>query len=55
MPVTTVRMELSQREGGTRMAMRSTFASPEQMAQLDEMGMAEGLRLAGQMDALLCG
>jgi uncharacterized protein YndB with AHSA1/START domain len=54
MPETTVRMELSEGDGGTRMVLRSTFASPEQMRQLDEMGMAQGLREAvEQMDALL--
>lgn len=54
MPTTTVHMQLTERDGGTRMALRSVFGSREQMDQLDNMGMAEGLRLAvGQMDALL--
>lgn len=36
------------------MELKSTFASREQMEQLDAMGMAEGLRASvGQMDALL--
>ncbi len=54
MPTTTMRMELSEREGGTRMELRSSFDNREQMEQLDGMGMAEGMREAvGQMDALL--
>ncbi|SDG29300.1 Uncharacterized conserved protein YndB, AHSA1/START domain [Sinosporangium album] len=54
MPTTAVRVRLSEHEGGTRMEMYSAFDSREQMEQLVNMGMAEGLRLAvGQMDALL--
>ncbi|MDP9494034.1 MAG: SRPBCC domain-containing protein [Actinomycetota bacterium] len=54
MPTTTVHMQLTARDSGTRMELRSVFGSREQMDQLDSMGMAEGLRLAvGQMDALL--
>jgi uncharacterized protein YndB with AHSA1/START domain len=54
MPETSVRMQLSERGGGTRMELHSTFATKEQMEQLDTMGMTEGLTLAvGQMDALL--
>jgi uncharacterized protein YndB with AHSA1/START domain len=56
MPTTTVRMQLTEHDGGTRMELRSTFASREEMERLDGMGMTEGLRLAvGQMDALLAG
>ncbi|NCL77697.1 SRPBCC domain-containing protein [Rhodococcus sp. YH1] len=56
MPTTTVRMQLVEHEGGTRMRILSAFASREQMEQLAGMGMEEGLRLAvGQMDALLAG
>lgn len=57
MPITTVRLQLTEREdGGTRMELRSVFASQEQMEQLLGMGMLEGLRQAvGQMDALLSG
>lgn len=57
MPITTVRLQLTGREdGGTRMELRSAFASLEQMERLLGMGMLEGLRLAvGQMDALLSG
>ncbi len=54
MPVTSVAMRLSDRDGGTRMELRSTFASREQMEKLLEMGMDQGLREAvGQIDALL--
>jgi len=56
MPITTMRMELVQGDGGTRMTLRSTFESREQMEQLLAMGAAEGLQQAvGQMDALLAG
>ncbi|MEI8407570.1 SRPBCC domain-containing protein [Kribbella sp. CCNWLW197] len=54
MPTNTVRMELSGYDGGTRMELRSTFDSREQMDQLIGMGMAEGLEQAvSQIDALL--
>lgn len=54
MPTTTCRMTLSARGGGTRMEMRSSFESREQLDQLINMGMEEGLKGAvGQMDALL--
>ncbi|MBD0418566.1 SRPBCC domain-containing protein [Streptomyces sp. TRM S81-3] len=54
MPTTTTRVRLTERDGGTRMEMRSVFDSLEQMEQLTKMGMEEGLREAvGQMDALL--
>lgn len=57
MPITTVRMQLGEREdGGTRMELRSAFESREQMEQLLGMGMLEGLQQSvGQMDALLAG
>jgi uncharacterized protein YndB with AHSA1/START domain len=56
MPTTSVHMQLTEHDGGTRMELRSVFDSQEQMEQLDRMGMAEGLRQAvGQMDALLAG
>ncbi|MBC9726642.1 SRPBCC domain-containing protein [Streptomyces sp. TRM68367] len=56
MPTTTVRMSLTEHEGGTRMEMRSVFDSREQMEQLAKMGMVEGLQQAvGQMDTLLAG
>jgi uncharacterized protein YndB with AHSA1/START domain len=54
MPISTVRMHLTEHEGGTRMEVRSTFESREQMQQLMDLGTAEGLQEAvGQMDALL--
>ncbi|MGV1007863.1 MAG: SRPBCC family protein [Dermatophilaceae bacterium] len=54
MPITTVHMQLTEHERGTRMQLRSSFDSPEQMERLMTMGMDEGLQLAvGQMDALL--
>jgi uncharacterized protein YndB with AHSA1/START domain len=54
MPAHSVRVELTERDGGTRMEMRSTFESREDMDQLVGMGMVEGLRQAvGQADALL--
>lgn len=56
MPSTTVEMQLSEHEGGTRMRLRSTFSSREQMEQLIEIGMEQGLTEAvGQMDTLLAG
>ena len=56
LPTTTVQMQLTERDGGTRMEMRSVFDSREQMEQLDSMGMTEGLtQSVGQMDALLAG
>jgi len=55
MPVTLMRVELADREGGgTRVRIASIFPSVEAMEQLIEMGMEEGMRLAmGQMDAIL--
>jgi len=54
MPVSRVTMTLADHDGGTRMEMRSIFESLEQMEQVLEMGMEEGLTAAvGQMDALL--
>jgi uncharacterized protein YndB with AHSA1/START domain len=54
MPTTTVHMQLTGHDGGTRMELRSVFDSREQMDQLVSMGMPEGLQQAvGQMDALL--
>ena len=54
MPVSTVEMTLTEHDGGTRMQLRSTFASREQLEQVLEMGMEQGLREAvGQVDALL--
>jgi uncharacterized protein YndB with AHSA1/START domain len=54
MPTTTARMQLTERDGRTRMELRSVFDSREQMEQLENMGMTEGLQLSvGQMDALV--
>ncbi|GAB3168682.1 SRPBCC family protein [Streptomyces incanus] len=54
MPTTAVRMTLSEHEGGTRMELRSVFDTREQMEQLAEMGVVEGLgQSIGQMDDLL--
>ena len=54
MPTSTVQMQLTQADGGTRMVLRATFNSRDQMEKLVEMGMEEGLRESvGQMDALL--
>ena len=53
-PVHHVSVRLSAREGGTRMELRSTFDSREDMDKLVGMGMVEGLQEAvGQMDALI--
>jgi uncharacterized protein YndB with AHSA1/START domain len=56
MPVHTVTVRLSERDGRTRMEMQSRFESREDMEKLLDMGTLEGLRDAvGQMDALLVG
>jgi uncharacterized protein YndB with AHSA1/START domain len=53
-PVTTVRVRLTERDGGTRMEMQLTFESREDMEKIVGMGTVEGLeQAAGQMDALL--
>jgi uncharacterized protein YndB with AHSA1/START domain len=54
MPNNTVHMQLTAHKGGTRMELRSTFTTREQMEKLVSMGMVEGLQEAvAQMDALL--
>ncbi|MER7053132.1 SRPBCC domain-containing protein [Streptomyces sp. NPDC000351] len=56
MPTTVTRVTLTERDGGTRMEMRSVFDTREHLDQLVKMGMEEGLREAvGQMDSLLAG
>jgi len=57
LPITAMQVTLTERErGGTTMTIRSTFASPEEMAKTLEMGVEEGMRQAlGQTDALLAG
>jgi uncharacterized protein YndB with AHSA1/START domain len=47
-------VSLSAQGGKTRMTTLMTFASVEQLEQMAQMGMEEGMRLAmGQMDAIL--
>jgi uncharacterized protein YndB with AHSA1/START domain len=54
MPTSTVHVQLSERDGGTQVVVRSTFDSREQMDRSVELGSVEGLRLClDQMDALL--
>ena len=54
MPASTVRVQLIERDGGTRMEMHSRFESREDMERLVNMGVVEGLQQAvSQMDALL--
>lgn len=54
MPRSGVRVLLSERDGGTRMEMRSTFESREDMEKWMSTGTFEGLQEAvGQMDAVL--
>jgi uncharacterized protein YndB with AHSA1/START domain len=54
MPISTMHMHLTEHDGGTRMELRSTFESREQMEQWLDTDTAEGLQQAvGQMDALL--
>lgn len=56
MPTTTMRMTLTEHNGGTRMLLHTAYPSRAEMDKLIEMGMAEGLAQAvGQMDALLAG
>ena len=54
MPVTSAVIELTDHDGGTRMQIRSTAQTSEDLQRLVDMGMVEGLTAAvGQMDALL--
>ena len=55
LPTTRMRVRLEEAGAGrTRMTLVSEFATVEQMEQLTQMGMVEGLTLAmGQMDELL--
>ena len=56
MPVTRMTVLLEAVDAGTRATITSRFADAEQMTQLAEMGMEEGMREAiGQMDAILAG
>ncbi len=54
MPVTRMRLDLTETTEGTRMTITSHFASVEQMEQLVAMGMEEGMAQAmGQIDGIL--
>jgi uncharacterized protein YndB with AHSA1/START domain len=55
MPTMIIRVSISGKPGGaTRMAIETTFPSPEAMEQILTMGMEEGMREAiGQIDDLL--
>lgn len=54
MPAFTTEVRLTERDGGTRMEVRMTLDSREDMQKLVSAGIATGLRQAvGQMDALL--
>jgi|SRR6266540_4154675 uncharacterized protein YndB with AHSA1/START domain len=54
MPVSRGRIQLTERDGGTRMEMRLTLESREDLDKLLSTGVEEGLREAvSQMDALL--
>jgi uncharacterized protein YndB with AHSA1/START domain len=56
MPTTTVRVRLTERDGGTRMEVRSVFSSRGHMEQLERWGAFDVFRqTVGQMDALLAG
>jgi uncharacterized protein YndB with AHSA1/START domain len=54
MPVTTLRVTLSEKAGVTQMMMTSTFPSLEAMEQMADMGVEEGIRAAlSQIDGIL--
>jgi uncharacterized protein YndB with AHSA1/START domain len=54
MPVTTVSLRLTEHDGGTRMEIRETFESREDMQKLVDTGQVEGRQQAvSQMDVLL--
>lgn len=54
MPTMVIRVELSDIADGTRMSVKTTFPSREDMDKLLEMGMQEGMtEAAGQIDAVL--
>ena len=53
-PATTIRVQLTERDRGTRMEVRSVFESREHMEELERMGATEiFVQTVGQMDALL--
>ena len=54
MPVFTVKVRLTERDGGTRMEMHSRFESREDMERMVDMGTVDGLQQAvGQIEGLL--
>jgi uncharacterized protein YndB with AHSA1/START domain len=56
MPITLMRMEITDRPGGVTMVIASRFPSLEAMEQLVAMGMEEGLKAAmAQIDGILAG
>lgn len=56
MPTIRALVELEETAAGTRMRVTSRFATVEQMEQLVEMGMVDGMTQAmGQLDRLLAG
>lgn len=56
MPLNTVNVSISANAQGTRMVLSTVFDSREQMEQIAQMGMVEGMTEAiSQMDALLLG
>lgn len=56
LPTMSARAFLSETATGTQMTLTTSFASREQMDELEAMGMVEGMTAAaGQMDAILAG
>jgi uncharacterized protein YndB with AHSA1/START domain len=56
MSTTSVQVELTEHDGGTRMVVRSVFDSREHMEELERLGAMEVfVQTVGQMDALLAG
>ncbi len=56
MPTITMQVDLDQAGPGTRMTITSRFATADQMEQIMQMGMVEGITAAlGQIDVLLAG
>ncbi len=54
MPTTRARVDLEETASGTRMTIRSRFATLEQMEQLAAMGMVEGITASvAQLDEVL--
>jgi uncharacterized protein YndB with AHSA1/START domain len=54
MPTFTVSVRLTERNGGTRMELRSRFASREDMQRMVDMGTVDGLQQAvSQIEGLL--